>query len=69
MAWGLFRKIKQGLKKAGTWLKEKALPAVKQVAQYAAPAIDTFVPGVGTAIRNGIDIADNVLNGSRIKLK
>ena len=46
MAWGVFKKIRDGIKKAARWIKDKVVPAVK-------PLINTAIklaPAIGGAI-------------------
>jgi hypothetical protein len=67
MGFGLWQKIKNGVKKviggigkAGKWVHEKVLkPAVgivKPIAGVAAPIIDKYLPSVGTAISAGLEM-------------
>ena len=75
MAWGIFKKIKAGLKKAWNFGK-KFVGKVIDVAKKAAPAIstiaNTFVPGSGAVVDKVINTADgirNTLMSNKIKLK
>jgi hypothetical protein len=64
MAWGIWNKIKNGIKKvAGTvgkaagWVADKALPVIRPIAGAVAPVLNAFAPGLGTAINAGVDYA------------
>ena len=46
MSWGFFKKIKNGIKKAGKFIKEKVVPVVKKVANTAVK----FAPIIGSAV-------------------
>jgi phage-related protein len=67
MAWGIFKKIKSGLYKAGKTIGnfiKKAAPVISAAMPFAAKAINSVKPGVGTAIQTGWNIANNTLNGT-----
>jgi phage-related protein len=67
MAWGIFKKIKSGLYKAGKAVAnfvKKAAPIVSTVMPFAAKAIDKVKPGVGTAISTGWNTVNSTINGS-----
>lgn len=75
MAWGFFNKIKRGLKKAFNFAKDKivapvvnkvvkpVLDVAKKAAPYAAPLVNTFIPGSGAIINSVIDNTDKIVNG------
>ena len=73
MAIGIFKKIKNGLKKAfnavktgAKWLNNKVIkPVVKPILNAAAPAINSVAPGVGTAIQTGVNLGSRILDGDR----
>ena len=54
MAWGIFKKIKDGfkkviggIKKGAQWLGEKVLkPIAKPIVNAVAPVLNTIAPGV-----------------------
>ena len=63
MAWGLWNKIKQGIKKAGRWVKDKILkPVVNNVIKPFKPVISTVAtainPKVGALVSKGMDVAE-----------
>ena len=66
-AWGFFNKIKKGLKKAMTFVKDKVVKPLVSVAKKAGPiaglVADTIAPGSGALLRGGIDAADKFVNG------
>ena len=68
MAWGIFKKIGQGLKKAFNFVKDKIVKPVAKfvapVAKAAAPVISTFAPGVGAAIGVGADVVSKLAGNS-----
>ena len=85
MAWGIFKKIKDGFKKVigginkeAQWIGNNIL---KPIVNAVAPVVDTIAPGVGTAIKIGVNaITDittgngrkaiqNLVNNPKIKLK
>ena len=79
MAWGIFNKIKQGLKKAwnfgkkvvgkvvdgAKWVNEKVVKPFKPMIKTA---INTFIPGAGAAVdvvSDGIEaVADGGVKGA-----
>ena len=72
MGLGIWRKIKEGFKKAGAWIKNKALPwlankggkIVKGVWGAAKPLVG-MLPGGGaitTAIDTGLGIGEKLVN-------
>jgi sorbitol-specific phosphotransferase system component IIBC len=76
MGFGLFKKIKQGLKraitgigKAGKWVVDKVVKPVigfaAPVAEKMAPILDQFKPGLGTAIGTGAAFAEQILGGNK----
>jgi hypothetical protein len=77
MAWGIFKKIKSGLQKAGKYIKsglQKVAPIAKKVLNFGAKAMpfvagaaNAIVPGVGTAIQTGWNTANSTLNSTGIK--
>ena len=80
MAWGIFNKIKRGFQKAGKFLKkvfekavdvgEKVIGGVSKiapiVAPIVAPAIDSVMPGAGTAINVGLDASNKALEMAKM---
>lgn len=66
MAWGIFNKILEGVKKAGRavgrWFRNEA-PEVVNVARAAGPIVGMVNPGLGAAIGAGAHIADAVVRG------
>ena len=63
MAWGLWNKIKQGIKKAGRWVKDKVLkPVVNNVIKPFKPVISAaataFNPKVGAIVNTGMNMAE-----------
>jgi phage-related protein len=77
MAWGVWNKIKNGIKKvaggigkAASWVNDKIIkPVIKPIANAVAPIIDGFVPGLGSTIRNGIDAGSGFADRMTPKLK
>ena len=71
MAWGIFKKIKDGFKKVVGGIKKGVQllgnnvlkPIVKPIADIAAPVVDKFLPGVGTAVKTGVDALSNITSG------
>ena len=71
MAWGLFKKIKNAIKKAAAWIKNNGKEVVKPLLNTTvklAPAISTAVaasqglpPQSGYAIGKGIQMVGNSL--------
>ena len=75
MAWGIFKKIKDGfkkvvggIKKGAKWFGDKVLkPIAKPIVDMAAPVVDKFLPGVGTAVKTGVDTLTGITtNGIRV---
>ena len=66
MAWGLFNKIKKGLKKAFNFAKEKIVKPFLGVATKAAPLIgmaaNAIAPGSGIAVTGAINGANAIMN-------
>ena len=66
MAWGIFNKIKRGIKKAFNFVKDKIVKPVVKVAEKVAPVVtpimDTIIPGSGR-------IAQKVVSGASAALK
>ena len=68
MAWGIWNKIKNGLRKAGNWVKNKVLKPVvdkvikpfKPIIQSAASAIN---PKLGAAVGIGMGVAEKLSDG------
>ena len=64
MAWIIFKKIKDGLKKVvggikkgAKWLGKNVLkPLAKPITYIAAPVVDKFIPGAGTLVKKGVDM-------------
>ena len=74
MAWGIFKKIKDGfkkvvggIKKGAKWLGSHVLkPIAKPIVDMAAPVVDKFLPGVGTAVKTGVDTLTNFTTGNNL---
>jgi hypothetical protein len=74
MAWGVFKKIKDGLYKAGKTMKDvagkvwnsgkKVINKVGGLVPLAATAVNAFAPGLGTALQTGYNAANNFVNGT-----
>ena len=69
MAWGIFKKIKDGfkkviggIKKGAQWLGEKVL---KPIINTVAPVLDQIKQGVGTALQTGVNALTNLTTGSK----
>ena len=72
MGLGIWRKIKEGFKKAGAWIKNKALPWLKNKGVGIAKGIWTaakplvgMLPGGGaisTAVDTGLGIGEKLIN-------
>ena len=72
MGLGIWRKIKEGFKKAGAWIKNKALPWLKDKGVGIAKGIWTaakplvgMLPGGGaitTAVDTGLGIGEKLIN-------
>jgi hypothetical protein len=73
MAWGIWNKIKNGIKKVGnaaSWVNEKIVkPYLKPVAAAVAPILDGFVPGLGTGIKKGLDYGSGFTENLAPRLK
>jgi hypothetical protein len=78
MAWGVFKKIKDGLYKAGkkvwdttkkvaakTWdVGKKVINKVGGLVPLASTALNSVAPGLGTAVQTGYTTANNFVNSS-----
>ena len=71
MAWGIFKKIKDGfkkviggIKKGAQWIGNNIL---KPIVNAVAPVVDTIVPGVGTAIKRGVNTLTELTTGNSRK--
>jgi len=65
MAWGFWKKIKDGIKKVGNKVVDfakKALPVVADVAKQVIPAVANVLP-FGKA-RKGLQLAEPVISSS-----
>ena len=71
MAWGLWNKIKQGIRKAGGFVRDKIIKPVvnnvvkpfKPVIQAAANAIN---PKIGTLVNTGMNMAERWASGEKV---
>ena len=67
MAWGIFQKIGQGLKKAGSWVNQHIIQpvgkALSPIMKPLAGAVKTLVPGVAPIV----DVVEGVLDHSNQK--
>jgi hypothetical protein len=68
MAWGLWNKIKQGIKKAGNWIKDKVIkPVVNTVIKPFKPAISAVAtainPKVGSLVNTGMNVLEKWSDG------
>lgn len=69
---GFFKKLKNGLvkawkgiKKGARWVNNKIIkPVVKPIANLAAPIINSIAPGVGTAIKAGVNVGSGLIDGN-----
>ena len=68
MAWGIFKKNKDGfkkviggIKKGAQWLGKNVL---KPIVNAVAPVIDQIKPGVGTALQTGVNALTNLTTGN-----
>ena len=68
MAWGFFKKIKDGfkkviggIKKGAKWLGNNVL---KPIINAVAPVIDQIKPGVGTEIQTGVNALTGLTTGN-----
>lgn len=70
MAWGIFKKIGQGLKKGFNWVKDHIVKPVAKfvspVAKVAAPVIGTFVPGAEKIIDTGAAVVDKLAGNNAL---
>ena len=71
MAWGLWNKIKQGIKKAGSFIKNKVLkPVVNTVVKPFKPVISAAAnainPKIGTIVDTGMNMAEKWVNGEKV---
>jgi electron transfer flavoprotein alpha/beta subunit len=74
MAWGVFKKIKAGIQKAGNYLKtglRKGLDVAKKVVNAgskllpaATLAANAIKPGSGKLIETGWNMVNNTVNGT-----
>ena len=65
MAWGLWNKIKNGLRKAGSWVKDRIIkPVVNTVVKPFKPAItaaiSAFNPAAGAIAGKVMDTAEKI---------
>jgi hypothetical protein len=77
MAWGVFKKIKSGIQKAGNYLKQglKQIPTIAKKAlnfgtkamPFIATAANAIVPGSGSVINSGWNSVNNTLNSTGIR--
>ena len=71
MAWGLWNKIKQGIKKAAGWVKDKVIkPVVNTVVKPFKPVISTVAgainPKVGALVNAGMNVTEKWANGEKV---
>ena len=71
MAWGLWNKIKQGIRKAGSFIKDRVLkPVVNTVVKPFKPIISTVAnavnPKVGALVNTGMNVAEKWANGEKV---
>ena len=71
MAWGIFQKIGQGLKKAFNWVNDKVIKPVanflKPVVKPLGSVVKTLIPGSSTVVdvvSDGIEHIANSGSGS-----
>ena len=72
MALGIFKKIKGGfkkviggIKKGAQWLGKNVLkPIATPIVNDVAPVIDQIKPGVGTALKTGVNALTNLTTGN-----
>jgi phage-related protein len=77
MAWGVWNKIKNGIKKAVggvgsavSWVNDRIVkPVVKPLVNAVAPVLDGFVPGLGSGIRAGLNYGSGFADNLAPKLK
>ena len=71
MAWGLWNKIKQGIRKAGSFIKDKVLkPVVNTVVKPFKPVISAAAnainPKIGSIVDTGMNMAEKWVNGEKV---
>ena len=71
MAWGLWNKIKQGIRKAGSFIKDRVLkPVVNTVVKPFKPVISAAAnainPKIGSIVDTGMNMAEKWVNGERV---
>jgi hypothetical protein len=71
MAWGLWNKIKQGLRKVGSWVKDKIIkPVVNNVVKPFKPMISAAAsainPKIGAIVNTGMNMAEKWSDGERL---
>ena len=50
MGWGFFKKVKDAVKKAGKWMRDKVInPVVKPIVKTGLDVIKKYGPEIGTA--------------------
>ena len=75
MAWGIFKKIKDGfkkvidgIKKGAQWLGNNVQKTIaKPIINAVAPVIDQIKPGVGTGLKAGVDMLTGITTGNSRK--
>ena len=70
MAWGLWNKIKQGIRKAGSFIKDRVLkPVVNTVVKPFKPVISAAAnainPKIGSIVDTGMNMAEKWVNGEK----
>ena len=50
MGWGFFKKVKDAIKKAGQFVKNKVIKPGVELVKKALPAVIKVAPAIGTAI-------------------
>ena len=68
MAWGIFNKIKNGIKKAVGWVKDKVIkPVVSTVVKPLKPILGTVAtainPKIGAFVNTGMNMLEKVVGG------
>ena len=70
MAWGIFKKIGQGLKKGFNWVKDHIVKPVAKfvspVAKVAAPVVGAIVPGAEKLINAGTSVVDKIAGNNAL---
>ena len=70
MAWGIFKKIGQGLKKGFNWVKDHIVKPVAKfvspVAKVAAPVVGAIVPGAEKLINAGTSVVDKLAGNNAL---